>query len=327
MSKTLEEVANDLVDLLNGETDKLKKKYDKNVVDELNEIFTGDPKALQKKYQNEAYDKYVEKFSSSIPLWKLNDKEWVHCRKEVWQRIIEREKGERNDFVKSYWEEAGRFFLRAKPRKNDSVIYVYRRMAYTPFSSVEEIRELYMNEHVSLRRNLHEQLLSYASRTYRAVPEEFYRVKLIADALYCKEYVAKKSPMGHANTPKFSVFYPRDFIIRYTGEVRKYLNRSDSTHLEKLSQVQNLQWNGHERSFAEVTIDYFLGSLEYAVNNNTDEYGGVITETGIEGVNQMCELIESYSPDIHDENRDKYVEVACSSILENDAVKKVRARV
>lgn len=326
MSKKLEELTNDFVDLLNGETDKLKKKYDKEVVGEFNEIFTGDPKDLQKKYKNEAYDKYVEKFYSSIPLWKLDDKQWVNCRKEVWDKIIEREKEEDKGFVKSYWEEAGRFFLRAKPRKNDSEIYVYRRMAYTPFSSVEEIRELYLKEHISLRRNLHEKLLTYTSRTYRAVPEEFHRVKLIADSLYCKEYVAKKDPMGHAKKPKFSVYCPRDFIIDYTGEVRNHLKRSDSTHLEKLSKIHNQQWSGHERSFVEVTIDYFLGCLEYAVNNDADEYGGVINDIGIKGVNQICELIESYSPDINDKNRDNYVEVACDTILKNDAVKKVRAR-
>lgn len=86
------------------------------------------------------------------------------------------------------------FLFELSRAKNDKEIHLYRRMAYTPFSSVDEIRELYFKEHISLRRNLHEKLLKYTSRTYRAVPEEFWRVKLIADALYCRDFIAKKDP-------------------------------------------------------------------------------------------------------------------------------------
>ena len=326
MSKISDEIANDFLDLLNGEPGNLKKKYDEKLVDEFNEIITGDPKDLQKKYQNEAYEKYLEKFSSTVHLWRLDDKQWVKNRKSIWERIIDREKQEDDDFVKSYWEEAGRFFLRAKPRKNDNELYVYRRMAYTPFTSVGQIRELYMKEHVSLRRNLHEQLLTYARRTYRSVHEEFHRAQLIAEALYCEDYVAKKELMGHAKKPKFSVYHPSDFIVSYTSEVINYLKRSKSDYLDNLRQVHNQHWTGHERSFSEVTIDYFLGALEYAVFNDSDEYGGVINDRGIKGVNEMCTLIESYKPDIEDENRHKYIENAYAKIINNDVINKIRER-
>lgn len=326
MPKIYDEIVNDFIDLLNGETTNLKKKYDEKLVAELNEIMTGNPKDLQKKYQNEAYEKYLEKFSSTVHLWRLGDKQWVENRKSIWERIIDREKKEDSDFVKSYWEEAGRFFLRAKPRKNDNELYVYRRMAYTPFTSVDQIRELYMKEHVSLRRSLHEQLLTCACRAYRSVPEEFHRVQLIAEALYCKDYVAKKEPMGHAKKPEFSVYHPRDFIISYTSEAINYLKRSNSDYLENLRETHNQHWTGHERSFSEVTIEYFLGALEYAVFNDSGEYGGVINDLGIKGVNEMCALIESYKPDIENENRNKYIENAYISIINNDVIKNIRER-
>lgn len=71
MPKIYDEIVNDFIDLLNGETTNLKKKYDEKLVAELNEIMTGNPKDLQKKYQNEAYEKYLEKFSSTVHLWRL----------------------------------------------------------------------------------------------------------------------------------------------------------------------------------------------------------------------------------------------------------------
>jgi hypothetical protein len=324
MSKDSNEMLNDFMDLLNGETDKLKKKYGGKLVGEINEMMTGDPKALQKKYRDEAYEKYIEKFASTIHLWKLEDKQWVSNRKAIWEKIVDGEKKKDRDFVKSYWDETGRFYLRAKPRKSDNEIYVYRRMAYTPFTSVEQIRELYMSEHVSLRQNLHEQLLTYTSRAYRAVPEEFHRVQLIAEALYFKDYVARKEPMGLDKKPKFVVYYPRDFIISYTNEVRNYLKHSNCDYLEDLRRVYNQHNTGNERSFSEVTIEYFLGVLEYAVLNETDEYGGTIEGSEIEGVKEICSLIESYNPDIKDKNRDKFIERASEIILNNQFVIKVR---
>jgi len=324
MSKIPDEIVNDFVDLLNGDTEKLKKKYDAKLVDEFNEIMTGDPEEQQKKYESEVNEKYLKKFASTIHLWKLDDKQLVENRKSIWQKIVDREKKEDGGFVKSYWDEAGRFFIRAKPRKNDKELYVYRRMAYTPFTSVEEIRELYMKEHVSLRRSLHEQLLTYTCRAYRAVPEEFHRVELIAKALYCKDYVAKKEPIGHAKKHKFSVYYPRDFIITYTSEVRSYLKRSSLDYLENLTKVHNQHYTGHERSFSEVTIEYFIGVIEYAFYNDSDEHGGVINDLGVDGVIEICRLIESYSPDINDKNRDLFIESAREYIINNESIKKIR---
>lgn len=325
MANGSDRMLKNFIDLLNGDTENLKNKVDGNLVNELHEALTGDPKQLQEKYRNEAYEKYLEKFKFTIHLWKLKDEQWVSRRKRVWERIIEREKIEDSNFVKSYWNEAERFFLRAKPRKNDKEIYLYRRMAYTPFSSIQEIREIFSNEKVSSKRFVHDNLLGYADRIYRAVPEEFHRVQLIADALYSEDYATKKEVMGHNNDElKFIASYPRDAIIRYTSAARNYIKRSDSAYLKKLREIHNQHWTGHERSFSEVTVEYFLKALEYALTNNINEYGGTINNLGVEGVNEICNLIETYSPDIKDENRDRYIEYASEKILRNPLVKEIR---
>ena len=298
---------------------------EKELLDELSELFTKDPKELQKKYQNEAYEKYFDKFRPYIHLWNLTDKEWVRRRKEVWGKIVEREKQEDKNFVKSYWEEAERFFLRAKPRKSDNELYTYRIMAYTPFQSIDDIVELYLKEHVSLRHNLHENLLTYASSFYRAVPEEFHRVQLIAEALYTRDYVAKMEKMGHDQSPDFVVYYPRDFIKCYSSGVRNYIKMSSADYLKNLKDIHNQHYTGHERSFVEVTFDFFLGSLEYAMSDNAKEFTGTINDRGIKGIKEICTLIESYEPDIQDEFRDNFIEKSRNYILSNENVNKIRS--
>lgn len=274
--------------------------------------------------EEEDYQKYIDKFRQNIPLWKTDDKEWLAQRKRSWSKIIEREKLDNSNFVKSYWDAEGRFFIQAKPRKSDKEIYLYRRMAYTPFNSIDEIVHLYLKEHVSLRQNLHDQLLTYASYIYRSVPDEFDRVKLISKALYSADYVAKMEPMGRSQKNEFTVICPRDFVILFTGEVRNYINRSNAQYLDEIQRNGNQHYNGHERSLVEVTFEFFLGSLEYSISDNAKEFTGVINDLGIRGVKQICELIEAYDPDIKDKNRDAFIEKSKDLILKNEFVQKIR---
>ena len=99
----------------------------KEILNEFVKMFTKDHKELQKKYKNEAHEKYLGKFSPYAHLWNLTNKEWVKHRKDTWNKLIEREKAEGRYFVKSYWENIERFFLRAKPRKNDEEIRLYSK--------------------------------------------------------------------------------------------------------------------------------------------------------------------------------------------------------
>ncbi|MEM7469438.1 MAG: hypothetical protein AAF387_21510 [Pseudomonadota bacterium] len=198
-------------------------------------------------------------------------------------------------------------------------------MAYKPFSSVDEIRALYMREHTSLRRDLHDQLLIYVARTYCAVPEEFHRVALIAEALYRPEDAAKKEPIGHENKPEFVVTYPRDFIIKFTREARNFLKLDNSAKRERLQQNNNRRGAVSERSFVEVSIDYFLAVLNYAETNETEEYGGNINKKGIKGIVDLCDMLETSKVDLSNEFRHAFIEQAKNSILKPEAVKRILA--
>ena len=323
MSQKKGDVINDLIDLLSGDGQKHESKYGKKMVDQFTEFATEDPKQLQKQYQDEKYQSYLSKFAHLVHLWRLDDPTWKKTRKEVWEAILAREKREDRHFVKSYWEAAERFFLRAKPRKADNEIYLDRRMSYTPFTSTEQIIELYMNEHKSLRRNLHEKLITRVSSTYRAVPQEFHRVELIAEALYSADFLEKRASLDESGQAELGITYPRDFIVSYTGAARNYLRYSHHEHIKSAEEVANRYYTGSERNFCEVTIDYFLSMLETAVLDQTGENVNKINDLGIKGVKDIRVLVDSYDPDIQDANRDRYVENAHKLILENEIVKDV----
>ena len=142
-----------------------------------------------------------------------------------------------------------------------------------------------------------------------------------SNAWQTNDYVAKmEAMMGHEQKPDFVVYYPRDFIVSYTSEARLYIKRSSSNYLEDKS---HQCYTGHERSFIEVTLDFFLGTLEYVISDSAKEFTGTINDLGIKGVKELCALIESYAPDIDNKYRDDFIENARKHLLSNQNVKKV----
>ena len=100
-----------------------------------------------------------------------------------------------------------------------------------------------------------------------------------------------------------------------------------------LELTRNRFKTGRERSFVEVTLDYFLGALEYTLTDKPEkqsgrikDYGaGTINNEGIKRVKELYALIETYSPDIKDENREAFIAKAREQIPTNEYVKKVLA--
>jgi len=295
----------------------------KDPLNDFKELFTSDPKELQKKYQNEAYEKYLGKFRPYIHLWNLTNKDWVKQRNEIWDRIIAREKLESGHFAKLYWETEGRFFLRAKPRKSDSEIYAERMVAYIPFSDVYQIREIFNAIYVSNKAGVHSKILRYANSIYRAVPDEFHRVELIVNALYSKDYVAKKELNGKKET--LIVSNPRDFIIQYLVEARNYIKRSEKKHLDKLKNIHNQNYTGNERSFVEITHDFFVGSLEHALDEKFTSHSECLRDDSIAQIKEFIDLITNYAPDVSNVHRDDFIEKSRTVFLENVSVNKVLA--
>lgn len=258
-------------------------------------------------------------FESIRHLWRVDDEDWLNRRLYSWWRIIEREaQDSREKLNKSYWDATERFFVRAKPRKTDKKMYIYRRMAYTPFDQTDQIIDLFSHQHTSLKKDLHRQLLKYASKRYRSVPHEFCRVELIAEALYSKEFVAKTEHTDTSDREMFIVENPRDFSIGYLNDTRNHLERSTFAYLNKIHEINHFSYTGVERSYVEVTMDYFLGSLAYSVEHEK------IDERLINGVKKVCDLVENYSPDIENKYRDEFVENAEARILSDSFVNLVR---
>ena len=279
---------------------------------------------IQKKIEESEYRKYLSKFDKHTGLWKLDDANWVKNRNETWEAIKERELKEYPKTPKSEIGQKERFYLRAKPRKTDRELYVYQRITLSPFEGVEDIREIFFNEHVSQRRNLHEQLLTYASRMYRAVPNEFHRVELISEALYCSEFLAMKEEMGYDKRLDFVVTRPRDFIIKFAWEATQFLKISKLDNIHDLKSRNNQHWSGNERSYVEVSIEYFLGNLEYLIRNANGSKSDSINELAINGIKELCSEIENYSPDFDAHNRDAFVESARTKILGHDLISDIR---
>lgn len=104
--------------------------------------------AMKNHYQQQKYEKYCSSFALYLPLWRVDDKDWVAQRKQAWRAIEERQKQEDQFFVKAEWDTLGRFFLRGSPRVSDKPLPTDKQIRLIPFASTEQIVELFRAQHV-----------------------------------------------------------------------------------------------------------------------------------------------------------------------------------
>ncbi len=302
-----------------------EKESMKQAINELREVFTNDPKELQKKYQDEYFEKYKSEIDVFKHCWRLDDKEWLAQRKHAWETIVDLEKREDpRKFSKSYWDRLGRYFIKASPRKSDDRLYTYIQLAMTPFENPAQLTDHFETLKASNKKQVHEKILTFANNLYRSVPEEFYRVRLIADALYNSNFLRKTEPQGHARREKLVVMPPESFIWHFMSTTRNHLNRSYKGYLlERRSHKNNPQfYTGNERSFVEATIDYFLESVEFLMEERAEDLGNIV-----DIIAEGCETIELYDPDIENKEKDRFVAEAKAKILGNSLIEKIRGSV
>jgi hypothetical protein len=286
-------------------------------------MFTSDPRALQQKYRDEASQKYDSLIEPFRHLWKLDQPDWLSNRENIWKSIVEREMlDDGDDFVKSYWERLGRFFVKAKPRKSDDHLYEYIRLALTPFENPNELVEHFEKRNPSQKKAIHRELLFYADRMYRSVPQEFHRVELIATALFNKAYIGKTEPQGPWQTEELVVVDPVDFVYKFMGETRNHLDRARKLRLKELRKHHDQHYNGKERSFVEVSIDYFLSAFEQLM---VDREGEVPARL-LTKIQNGLRAIEEYKPDVKNEFKDAFVAQCRENILKNDLIADLPAR-
>lgn len=264
--------------------------------------------ANTKQHRQQEYEKYCNSFSHYLPLWKVDDKEWVAQRKQTWNAIADREKQEDQFFVKTEWENRGRFFQRGKPRINDAVLYPDERIRLTPFDSVDQILEFYRAEHVSHRGRLHENALRMTSYRLRACPAEFHRVELIAKALYNPKWVGCKEPMGIYDRHDYVVTCPRDAVRCYVIDARRHIRYSESSSREEVYRRSKKRFTGQERSYVEITIDYFLSSLAIALDDSYTGYGEVLDQSDFEDMHELAKLAYAVKPDAGNPHTELFIQ-------------------
>ena len=204
--------------------------------------------------------------------------------------------------------------MKATPRKSDEHIYSYERYTYTPFTTIEQIKSVYESTKENSRANLHKNWLFSADRFYKTVPREFYRVKLIADAIYNAEYVAKCSP-GANYFHALQVVEPIDFIYRYARGVSEYIKLSSEKYLARQRKRDITMLTGKERSFVEVTMEYFIENLNFSIDS---EHSARIDK---EVIRKMCDSLISYNPDVENTSKDEFVKTAQSRLVQHSFIR------
>lgn len=330
MPKEIDDILNALFGSQQDDISGSDKEHLDAIKKDLQLLTSSDGKEVRKSIIDDDYEKYMNKIRPFVHLWKLKDKQWVEQRNAIWKKIAEREENEKGDrFKKTEWGAYSRFFLKAKPRKSDAELYDYKRIAMTPYETPEELVNDFENRGSNHKSDLHEQLIKFTSSFYSAVPEAFHHVEFIAKALYNRDYVGKVEEFS-PGCFDYVIFRPRNFVSFYASSTMDYLNLGKNDYLEY---KRNRFKTGHERSFVEITIDYFLDTLEYTLTDKPEklsgrikDYGtGTLNDSGINGVKEISSIIESFSPDIKDKNREIFIEEAQEKILKNEYVLQVLA--
>lgn len=270
---------------------------------------------MKNHYQQQKYEKYCSSFAQHLPLWRIDDKDWVAQRKKAWSAIEEREKQEDQFFVKAEWEALGRFFLRGSPRVSDKPLSTDKQIRLIPFESTEQILEIFRAQHVSHRQGLHEKALRLTSHMLRACPDEFHRVELMARALYGTEWVECKEPMGIDHKPGYVVTYPREAVRCYLSDAASHLRRSESAYREQAKRKYNSQFTGLERSYVEVTVEYFLQSLAVALDESRTSFGEDLDRSDFEAMHDLVKIADTCRPDAGNPHIESFLQQLRETII------------
>lgn len=193
------------------------------------------------------YERHCELYSEFKCLWKVDDEQWVNHRKESWRKRLE-EKGNtpHNKYIGEFYvfgKEPPSFFEDEETGERDHIEFRFQhRLAYTPLQTIEQVQSFYEKDQRNLQRN--HDAARYVDGCLSGMPERDFKVKLVAQALYCDKYFMKERVLDGEKA--LVTIEPRAFVVGYSrvGFMFQDMDR-------------------HEWDYRVFTFDYFMKSVHY----------------------------------------------------------------
>ncbi|WP_299944587.1 hypothetical protein [uncultured Microbulbifer sp.] len=195
---------------------------------------------------DQRYPKDCEVYGQFQYLWKTDDAQWIEKRKDNWRRYIEVVGGTPlNKYLGEFYvfgKEPASFLVDEETGERVIIKFEFKhRIAYMPFETVEQIRNFW-SEAVTKRYAREQQhgAARYVSGCLDGFPERDKMVKMVAEALFNKDYFMLKNSQQRPITVS-----PLGFMVGFA-------------RVWEVADECKYKW-----SYICFTFDYFMDCVRY----------------------------------------------------------------
>ncbi|WP_444933478.1 hypothetical protein [Microbulbifer sp. JTAC008] len=195
---------------------------------------------------DQSYQKDCEVYGQFQYLWKTDDPQWIEKRKENWRRYVEVTGGSPlNKYLGEFYvfgKEPVSFLEDEDTGEREIIKFEFKhRISYMPFEAVDQVQKFW-SEAVTKRYAREQQhgAARYVSGCLDGFPERDKMVKIVAEALFNKDYFMLKNSQQRAITVS-----PLGFMVGFT-------------RVWEVADEFKYKW-----SYSCFTFDYFMDCVRY----------------------------------------------------------------